>query len=332
MPLVTAAQVHHAGAHAGTGPRSRTASVNVFYGDKQALKGIDIPSKKVTAFIGPSGCGKSTFLRCINRMNDINPSARYEGKSDRRPDDLRQGWTSIQSRCRCGSAWSSRSPIRSQSPSTRTSPTARASAGAAGPSWRSRVERRSARRRLWDEVKDRLASRARALGRPAAAPLHRPGPRDRPRDDPVRRADVGARSDRDASIEELIGNSRELHHRHRHPQHAAGGARLADEPPSCTRRADRGARPKIFTARRSARRTTSRAFRLTLTHCRHRRIEERDRHILQAFDSELKNLRRHISEMGGRREDARGASRRSCAGPPRPRARDRRRPPRRAAE
>jgi phosphate transport system ATP-binding protein len=46
--------------------------VDVFYGQKHALKGvsIDIEERAVTALIGPSGCGKSTFLRCINRMND----------------------------------------------------------------------------------------------------------------------------------------------------------------------------------------------------------------------------------------------------------------------
>ena len=55
--------------------------VNVYYGDKQALRSvtIDIPDKSVTAFIGPSGCGKSTFLRCLNRMNDTIPSCRVTG-------------------------------------------------------------------------------------------------------------------------------------------------------------------------------------------------------------------------------------------------------------
>ena len=45
-----------------------TKDLNLFYGEKQALKNItlDIPDKKVTAFIGPSGCGKSTFLRVLN--------------------------------------------------------------------------------------------------------------------------------------------------------------------------------------------------------------------------------------------------------------------------
>jgi phosphate transport system ATP-binding protein len=57
-------------------------SVNVFYGDKHALKdvSVDVPERAVTAFIGPSGCGKSTFLRCINRMNDTIPIARVTGQ------------------------------------------------------------------------------------------------------------------------------------------------------------------------------------------------------------------------------------------------------------
>ncbi len=62
-------------------------NVNVFYGAKQALEGINlhILEKEVTAFIGPSGCGKSTFLRCLNRMNDlieifsINGSIKLDG-------------------------------------------------------------------------------------------------------------------------------------------------------------------------------------------------------------------------------------------------------------
>ena len=59
-------------------------NVNVYYGDKHALKdvNVDIPERSVMAFIGPSGCGKSTFLRCINRMNDTIPSARVTGKID----------------------------------------------------------------------------------------------------------------------------------------------------------------------------------------------------------------------------------------------------------
>jgi phosphate transport system ATP-binding protein len=56
--------------------------LSVFYGDTQALHGVDldIAAHQVTALIGPSGCGKSTFLRCLNRMNDIIENCRVEGR------------------------------------------------------------------------------------------------------------------------------------------------------------------------------------------------------------------------------------------------------------
>lgn len=56
--------------------------LNLYYGDKQALKSInlDIKNKAVTAFIGPSGCGKSTLLRCLNRMNDLIPNVTINGE------------------------------------------------------------------------------------------------------------------------------------------------------------------------------------------------------------------------------------------------------------
>lgn len=55
--------------------------LNVFYGDFHAVRDVDIdvPENRITAFIGPSGCGKSTVIRCINRMNDLVPTARVEG-------------------------------------------------------------------------------------------------------------------------------------------------------------------------------------------------------------------------------------------------------------
>ena len=61
--------------------RMRARGVDVFYGDKQALFGVDIDlaANEVTALIGPSGCGKSTFLRCLNRMNDIIGICRVSG-------------------------------------------------------------------------------------------------------------------------------------------------------------------------------------------------------------------------------------------------------------
>ncbi len=58
-----------------------TKNVDVFYGDKQALFGVDldIRENQVTALIGPSGCGKSTYLRCLNRMNDTIDICRVTG-------------------------------------------------------------------------------------------------------------------------------------------------------------------------------------------------------------------------------------------------------------
>lgn len=60
----------------------RIEDLNLFYGEKQALYGInmEMPRRKVTAYIGPSGCGKSTLLRCINRMNDLVDGVKINGK------------------------------------------------------------------------------------------------------------------------------------------------------------------------------------------------------------------------------------------------------------
>ncbi|MBT9132692.1 MAG: Phosphate import ATP-binding protein PstB [Firmicutes bacterium] len=57
-------------------------NLSFYYGKTQALKDVslDIQANKVTAIIGPSGCGKSTFIRILNRMNDIIPGVRVEGK------------------------------------------------------------------------------------------------------------------------------------------------------------------------------------------------------------------------------------------------------------
>jgi len=59
-----------------------TSDVHVYYGDAEAIKGIDLEiyQNEVIAFIGPSGCGKSTFLRTLNRMNDTIDSCRVTGK------------------------------------------------------------------------------------------------------------------------------------------------------------------------------------------------------------------------------------------------------------
>ena len=56
--------------------------LNLYYGNNQALKGINLAVKEhgITAFIGPSGCGKSTLLRCFNRLNDLIESCKIQGE------------------------------------------------------------------------------------------------------------------------------------------------------------------------------------------------------------------------------------------------------------
>ena len=57
-------------------------NLSIWYGEKCAIKDVTIaiPPKSITAIIGPSGCGKSTFLRCLNRMHELVPRTRVEGK------------------------------------------------------------------------------------------------------------------------------------------------------------------------------------------------------------------------------------------------------------
>ncbi|MGI9303965.1 MAG: phosphate ABC transporter ATP-binding protein PstB [Gammaproteobacteria bacterium] len=63
-------------------PVMSARDVNVWYGDKHAIRdvGVDMGANEVLAMIGPSGCGKSTFLRCLNRMNDTIPTAKFSGQ------------------------------------------------------------------------------------------------------------------------------------------------------------------------------------------------------------------------------------------------------------
>ena len=59
-----------------------TKDLNLYYGSNHALKNIslDLYEKQITAFIGPSGCGKSTYLKTLNRMNDLVPNVKIDGK------------------------------------------------------------------------------------------------------------------------------------------------------------------------------------------------------------------------------------------------------------
>ncbi|WP_235927630.1 phosphate ABC transporter ATP-binding protein PstB [Sandarakinorhabdus rubra] len=140
--------------------------VNVFYGQKQAIKNvsIDVSSDHVTAFIGPSGCGKSTFLRCLNRMNDTVDSARVEGDIALDGQDIYAPQMDVvQLRARVGMVFQKPNPF----------PKSIYENVAYGPRLhglaRSKAEMdaivESALRRagLWDEVKDRLSESGTAM-------------------------------------------------------------------------------------------------------------------------------------------------------------------------
>lgn len=69
--------------------RAKVENLTFSYGDKKVLNRVSMPvyENKVTALIGPSGCGKTTLLRCFNRMHDLYPGAKYDGKIVLYPED-----------------------------------------------------------------------------------------------------------------------------------------------------------------------------------------------------------------------------------------------------
>ena len=79
-------------------------NLDLFYGENQALKdiNIDIKENKVTALIGPSGCGKSTFLRTLNRMNDLIENVTIKGKIEVDGEDIYQTEDVIKLRTKVG--------------------------------------------------------------------------------------------------------------------------------------------------------------------------------------------------------------------------------------
>ena len=138
---------------------------NAWYGPFQALHKVelDIPHCRVTSLIGPSGCGKSTFLRWINRMNDLIPSARADGTLDLHGIDLLSRNTdAVDLRRRVGMVFQKPNPF----------PKSIYDNVAFGPRLHFRIRRRDLddlveqslrAAALWDEVKDRLKSSALGL-------------------------------------------------------------------------------------------------------------------------------------------------------------------------
>lgn len=147
-------------------PKMTAAGVNVFYGQKQAIKdvSINVSSEHVTAFIGPSGCGKSTFLRCLNRMNDTVDGARVEGQIALDGQDIyAASMDVVQLRARVGMVFQKPNPFpksiyENVAYGPRLHGLTRSKADLDGV-----VESALRRAGLWDEVKDRLGESGTAM-------------------------------------------------------------------------------------------------------------------------------------------------------------------------
>lgn len=136
--------------------------LDFFYGQNKALSdiSIDIPANQVAALIGPSGCGKSTFLRCLNRMNDLIPGTRVEGKVLLEGQDIYDpNIDVVELRCRVGMVFQKSNPFPK-------SIFDNVAYGLRINGWRDRDEIYERVRKslvdaaLWGEVQDRLYSSA----------------------------------------------------------------------------------------------------------------------------------------------------------------------------
>jgi phosphate transport system ATP-binding protein len=136
-------------------------NVQVCYGQSPAVAGVSFPlyEKEITAFIGPSGCGKSTLIRCLNRMNDLIPSASISGRVLYHGVDLYgDGVDPVQVRKRIGMVFQKPNPFpKSIYDNVAFGPRV---LGASKDSLDEIVERSLVKAALWDEVKDRLRTNA----------------------------------------------------------------------------------------------------------------------------------------------------------------------------
>jgi phosphate transport system ATP-binding protein len=130
--------------------------VAVFYGTFRAVREIhlEIPRQQITAFIGPSGCGKSTILRCLNRMNEVIPGTRIEGKVLYHGDDLyAPSVDPVEVRRRIGMVFQKPNPFpKSIYDNVAYGPKINGIRGNTDEI----VERALRQAALWDEVKDKL--------------------------------------------------------------------------------------------------------------------------------------------------------------------------------
>jgi phosphate transport system ATP-binding protein len=134
--------------------------VAVFYGDHRAVTDITLKLRRnqITALIGPSGCGKSTFIRCLNRMNDLIPTARVEGEVIYHGQDLyASNIDPVQVRKRIGMVFQKPNPFpKSIYDNIAFGPRVMGMKGEMDDIVESALRRAA----LWDDVKDRLKTNA----------------------------------------------------------------------------------------------------------------------------------------------------------------------------
>jgi phosphate transport system ATP-binding protein len=152
---------------AASSAKAVASKLDFWYGTNQALKNINlvIPENQVTALIGPSGCGKSTFLRCFNRMHDLQADTKYSGSIMLHPENINlvgKEVDPIEVRMRIGMVFQKPNPF----PKTVFENVAyglRLRGFNSRTELAERVEKALRAAAIWDEVKDRLTDSALAL-------------------------------------------------------------------------------------------------------------------------------------------------------------------------
>ncbi|HKT39370.1 MAG TPA: phosphate ABC transporter ATP-binding protein PstB [Ktedonobacterales bacterium] len=143
----------------------RISDLNVYYGETHAIKHItmDIPERQVTALMGPSGCGKSTFIRALNRMHDLTPTARVTGSIRLDDEDINASGTDVvHLRQRVGMVFQRPNPFP-KSIAENVAYGLQVQGGHKPGEVKEIVERSLRSAALWDEVKDRLSQSALSL-------------------------------------------------------------------------------------------------------------------------------------------------------------------------
>ena len=148
------------------GPKKIVRNLSIFFGPNQVLKRVtlDAQARAVTAIIGPSGCGKSTFLRALNRMHELVPTARMEGEIRLFGQDIyRPEVEPVVVRRRVGMVFQKSNPFPTMSIAENVTVGLRLNGVRSRSLLTERMEKSLEMAALWDEVKDRLAAPAVSL-------------------------------------------------------------------------------------------------------------------------------------------------------------------------